>query len=187
MQPEISIAPTPELIRYLALFRRTFLAMQKYVEEQDEDGILLMAWTADALHNIPGMLWRYPPQESTDAYPVANMQRLTTWVNNFPQVVTKCAPPDHIIAACESIFSPKGTAAELALSEDLSDLDLAPSHQIAAHVDLFYSACLAFRWRQGTHWREFDEHWQEARIGKILIIGKMANDSILKCDGYSAY
>src|SRR5579862_9111044 len=52
-----SIAPTTVLIRYLDIFRRWFLATNRYAESGDQNGLLLSAWIADALHNVPSMLY----------------------------------------------------------------------------------------------------------------------------------
>jgi hypothetical protein len=171
MDTQISIAPTSELIRFLCLFRRTFIAMQRFVREQDEDGIILMAWIADALHNVPGMLWRYDPAQDWNG-----PQQMKRWMAQFPDGVRSCAPPDHIQFACINVFSAAGATAELALAEDLSDLDLAPPEQMAAYLDLFYRACITIRWRQAPHmpWRTLDEHWASARSGKIEAMSRMA-------------
>jgi hypothetical protein len=172
MKPELSIAPAPELIRYLCLFHRAFVAMQRYVEDQDEDGIILMAWIADTIHNVPDMLWRYDP--NTNWHGPA---QTAAWMNAFPQIVRGTAAPNRIIAACEHIFSPEGATEELALSADLSDLDLAPPDQLAAHIDLFYHACLSFRWLQGRGlpWRSRDKHWAARQAEITEAMRRMAN------------
>ena len=171
MNSEINLAPADELIRYLCLFRRAFVAMQKYVQVQDEEGILLMAWIADTLHNIPSLLWRYgkPPNNTPT--------QLAAWIEAFPQIVRNCSAPDHLIAACSRIFSPEGATMELELANDLRDLDVAPLDQMAIHLDLFYRACLAIRWRQPKRlpWRTRDQDWELRRLETTELMGHMAD------------
>ena len=110
---EICIAPTPELIRYLCLFQRIFEGMRRVVKEQDEDVIVLMAWIADAIHNVPAMIWRCDPTDE------ARSKSIAAWVVAFPQVVRECIPPAHIMTACEASFSYQGAAAESPIGTSL--------------------------------------------------------------------
>ena len=176
---EICIAPTLELIRYLCLFHRVFEAMQMFMKAQDEDGIVLMAWIADAIHNVPAMLWRY--DATFDPACRGWAKSTADWMIAFPQVVGECMPPAHIMAACEAIFSDQNTAAELGLSDDFHDLDLAPPEKLATYIDLCYHACLAIRWRQiaRTPWRQKDPHWSDQQAYTMSLMGKIAELLVL--------
>src|SRR5579871_4160030 len=156
MDDDLHIAPIHELIRYLCLFRRWFVASQGYVRHQDTAGVILAAWIADALHNVPTMLWRYDPKADWNG-----PAQLAAWMKSFPKVVRKQGAPARIAADCDAIFSPAGAWAELHLDKDLSDLDLAPAEKMAAYLDIFRDACLYIRWRHGPYpWKETSEHWQ---------------------------
>lgn len=166
MPTEVNIIATPELIRYLALFHRFFATMRAYVRDQDEDGIVLITLIADALHNVPDMLWRRNSKDDTE--------RMADWIKGYPLGLRNSAPPARILTTCDAIISLEGVAAELGLTDDLSNLDLAPPEAIAAHVDLFYHACLEIRWRHRHPWSTGNAHWEERREGTKLAMEKLA-------------
>lgn len=56
-------APPEEMVRYLAAFRRAFSAIAAYTEKRDRAGLLLGGYLADALHNVPSMLWHCDESE----------------------------------------------------------------------------------------------------------------------------
>jgi hypothetical protein len=55
------MAPPDELVRYLAIIRRTFVAIEDSAATGDRDRLLLALWAADAIHNVPSMLRHYSP------------------------------------------------------------------------------------------------------------------------------
>jgi predicted metal-dependent HD superfamily phosphohydrolase len=172
MNDDFNIAPTEVLIRYLCLFRRWLLAAQRYVQNHDEHGVFLSAWIADALHNIPTMLWRYDPSTNWNS-----PQELADWIKVFPQVVRKQGAPARIASECDAIFSPEGAVEELHLRDDLSDLDLARPRMMSAYLDLLYSACVGIRTRPGGEnpWTQKSEFWQEREAETTAAMGRIAD------------
>lgn len=59
MEATPKLAPPEALVRYLAPFRRAFAAVATYARRRDRGGLLLGGYVADALHNVPAVLWRY--------------------------------------------------------------------------------------------------------------------------------
>ena len=54
---DAQFAPTILLARYLAIFQRFFAVVTNSTQNGDKPGMHLGGWLANALHNVPAMLW----------------------------------------------------------------------------------------------------------------------------------
>ena len=133
------LAPDAVLVRYLALFHRFLSAVVEYTWDGDKPGILMGGYLADALHNVPSMLW----YTGEDAYytPVIMNRRM----ENFPEQIWERAAPERLVEDSRHILSAEGGARELGLCNDLADLHLAPLPRMRIYLNLLYRACLSMR------------------------------------------
>jgi hypothetical protein len=162
MLPEnIELAPASELVRYLAIFQRAFVAIENYTRTEDKAGMLLGGWIADALHNVPGLLINYSP----DAW--YNPVRMDEWMHDFPEEMEERELPPHLVRDCRAIFARAGTAQELQLQDDLSDIDIAPPPKMRGYLTILYHACLGMRLirryghRSHTPWKGLESLWTD--------------------------
>ncbi len=170
MPDDLRIAPAPELVRYLCLFHRWLTATQRYIRNHDRDGILLSAWIADTVHNVPGMLWHYDPGTFWNS-----PAQLAKWTETFPQVVKEQNAPERIAADCDYIFSPVGAAQELGLADDLADIDLAPPEKLVLYLELIYRAYVGVRYRPGPDpWLNKEDGWRSRQAAVKERLGRLA-------------
>jgi hypothetical protein len=177
---EMTPAPATEMVRYLALFHRAFGVIAAYKENRNPNEALLGGYLADALHNVPGILQDYDEQRW---HSTGDIEK---WVRRgLPQMVAGYGAPEAIITLCSRVISPEGTAAELGLSNDLSNLDMAPQEALDHYLTLLYSECLEVRTlrnhgnkgdmslppqeRQYIPWHDLEIIWtEEANEGSLL-------------------
>jgi hypothetical protein len=132
-------APPSEWVYYLAVFRRALDAIWHYGEQRYPDGMLLGGYLADALHNVPAVLWHYEPGSWHDP------DEMRRWVQNYPRYLQKMHAPVEITAAATVVVSLEETVRELGLEEDLSNWDLAPQDVQEKLLDMLYNSCLTMR------------------------------------------
>ena len=149
---KLILAPTEEIIRSLAVFRRAFLVIRAQGGTQDRAGQLFGGWLANTLHNVPSGLCYHGTEGWVDSRPAV-----------FPRYVRRYAP-EPIASNCAWIFSSEDDPAELGLQADLSDLDLAPPEKLRQYLSIFYYACLTMRLMQnyGTgraFWKDVETKW----------------------------
>ena len=137
------LAPAPVLLRCLAVFHRFFTAVEDYSRADDKAGMLLIGYLADALHNVPGMLWHC---DKADVWRTPDS--MDAWMLDFPDHIRKKAAPERIIADGERILSAENSAQTLGARAgvaDIVDLDLCPLREMRLYLDLIYHACLSMR------------------------------------------
>jgi hypothetical protein len=135
-----TLAPAPEIVRYLAIFHRMFDPTARYGREGNRADIVLTGWMADALHNVPGLLLRY--DRASPAWWTA--EAMDQWMYHFPETLRDAATPDPLADECAHIF----TAAELPVGfVDVADPygDIAPEQKLREYADFLYYACLTLR------------------------------------------
>jgi len=158
---ESKLAPPFLLVRYLAVFQRFFAVVIDYTQAGDKAGMLLAGYLANALHNVPRMLWHCDPQDwlsPTD---------MGVWMAEFSQGLAERDAPQHLIVDSKRILSAVGTAQEFQLRDDLVDMDLAPLPKMCVYLDWLYSAFLYIRsFRnygsyQLSSWRDLEKTWSD--------------------------
>jgi hypothetical protein len=127
------------LVRYLAVFHRFLAAIVEYTDKDDKAGMFLGGWLADALHNVPSMLW------FTEAGAYHNPTNMDIWVEVFPGKIQSRAAPERLVEESKDILSAEGGAQELGLADDLADLDFAVLPRLRVYLDMLYRACLSMR------------------------------------------
>lgn len=130
----MKLAPAPEMVRYLAIFHRAFTVSAGYKENKDPYEAVLGGELADALHNVPSLLWDYKEKGRHSHSQI-----------RFVEALQKYGAPERIIALYSYVASTEGTAAELGLREDLSDICLAPQDALDRYLRVLHQACLALR------------------------------------------
>lgn len=139
MPNEMKLAPIPEIVRYLAVFHRAFTVIANY-KDKNPDEALLGGYLADALHNVPTVLWNYDE---------ANWDKPSEtdhWISlGLPHMVAGYGAPEPIVALCSQVVTKKGVAAELGLSDDLSNLDLSPPDALSRYTVVIHLLCLTLR------------------------------------------
>lgn len=141
MPDDIMLAPAPDMVRYLAIFHRAFTVCAGYKENKDPYEAVLGGELADALHNVPSLLWSYRESKEWNS-----PSQMDAWVRH--EVVAglqKYGAPERIIALCSRVVSPEGTAAVFGLRDDLSDLHLAPQDTLDRCLTVLRQACLTLR------------------------------------------
>lgn len=136
---EPNLAPLPDMVRYLAIFHRMFGAMDGYFRARDKEGILLGGWLADAMHNVPGMLW------SCTADSWFTPASISEWLNEFVENLSAMDAPQRLQADAQRICSMENSAAVLELREDLTDADFAPLPEMKSYLHRLYGACVTMR------------------------------------------
>jgi hypothetical protein len=139
LSKEPQLAPAPVIVRYLAVFQRALIAIQDYTRNGDKPGMLLGGWLADALHNVPAMLWH--SSHASEHTPEA----MDIWMNSFPDMLIKRAAPARLVEDSRRIVSAEGAAHELGLREDLTDLELASLPKMREYLNMIYEACVLMR------------------------------------------
>ena len=152
-------APTIVFVRYMATFQRFFTAVRDYTHQGDKAGMLLGGYLADALHNVPAMLWHCDPQGWF------NPTSMEEWMQEFAEELWEKAAPPRLIDESRRILSPVGAIQELQLRDDLTDVSLAPLLQMRVYLDWLSDACLSMRFmrncgsRPPTVWRDLEQAW----------------------------
>ena len=168
-QSEAILAPTQELVHFLAVFRRAFLAIQKAAVDNDREAMLLGGGVANALHNVPSRLISY---DSTGS------RRIDDRPETFPRLVREHAPA-RIATVCNHIFSSYHDAEELGLGPDLSDLHLAPPEKMGEYLFILCRAFLGIR-LMGNHgereplWLTPKPDWPPSADEQGMFYGRLA-------------
>jgi hypothetical protein len=132
-------APLPELIHYLAVFHRALLAVEAFGNVGDVQGMLMGGHLADALHNVPPMLWSYA--DSSTHTPAST----AAWLRRFPGELARMGAPPELVDKCRQILFDADDAGDLGLAKDLRDLDVAPPAKLKTYLDEFEGWCLGMR------------------------------------------
>ena len=111
MQQDIR-APIPEQIHYLAIFRRAFVAIEAFGDHEDVLGMLMAGHLADALHNVPSMLWAYEVDGMHSPASIAS------WLKMFPAQLRTMGAPARAVEECRRILSGADDARDLGLASD---------------------------------------------------------------------
>jgi len=138
MQRDNPIAPLPVMVRYLAIFRRTFAFTADSADPSTPERVLLGGYLADALHNVPDMLWRYNEEASYQT-----PRDLEVWITQgTPHRLLDHGASESVLAECRRIvgISPAAAAEELHLHSDLANVDLAPRERLSGYLKVFYRA-----------------------------------------------
>lgn len=144
-------APLPEWVYYLAVFHRAFVAIRDYGEQQDRDGMLMGGFLADALHNVPNLLYRYGHDV---VYTPKHMPEL---LNAFPNTIEAIGGSFRLVEDARRIVSRDGAASELGLRPDTQNDVLAPPDAQNRYLNLLYTACLFMRTATNfNHWHRWD-------------------------------
>ncbi len=151
---DLQLAPTPTLVRYLAVFQRFLDAVVDYTHDGDKLGMLLGGWLADALHNVPGMLWHCDPNAWH------NPAGMDAWMNEFPERMREKSAPERLVADSRRILSAESGTQALGLRDDVADLDLAPLPKMCIYLNLLYDACLSMRFLRNVRRRSSPAIWQ---------------------------
>jgi hypothetical protein len=155
----VSIAPLPELVRYLAAFSRALTAIQRWSQTDDRQGMLLGGYVANSLHNVPGHLRYYEPDAYLSFFPCDPGVPQSPWGNE--------QLPPRLAEDWAHIFSEGDDLAELGLAADLGNLDFAAPRQAVRCLDALYQGCLSMRLMRnnnGGHpiaWNDVDARWTE--------------------------
>jgi hypothetical protein len=168
------LAPAPVLVGHLAVFRRALVAIDGYTRIGDKEGMLLGGYLANALHNVPSMLWNCRADEWFSP------EKMEEFLNEFPAFAEEKGAPERLVADCQRILSPEGAARELGLRDDLSDLDLAPLPKMRVYLDVLYWACLSMRlMRNHGHrpmpaFRDLPQVWTDRAEEQATFNGRVA-------------
>lgn len=167
MDPKICIAPTPELIRYLAILRRALTVITSYCKSRYRPGVRFAGVLADALHNLPAFLLHYDTPFIGGAYP------MEIWLGRaFPDEVADMKLPEHVRTAYERIFSSEGVSAELGLRASGGNLDLAPvekmQHYLTMIGDVFIWMRITFQYDKALSLEQFNSQGSEMSPGEQL-------------------
>jgi hypothetical protein len=136
-------APLSEWVYYLAVFRRALLSIQEYAEQRDSDRMLLGGYLADALHNVPALLWHYEDGGWHDP------ARIRGWIQNYPQHLQKLHAPIEVVAGAVFVVSPDNDARRLGLENDFSNHNIPPTETQELLLDMLYASCLWMRGIRG--------------------------------------
>lgn len=147
------LAPTAEIIRYMAIFERTFTAMARYGLEGNRDGMYLGGWMTNALHNAPGLLRSY----RTEGTPWLTAEGMNQWMQIFPQQMRERGLPSALADECEQIF---GGAVDLQAQQEPEGCAIAPTEKFRAYMSVLSEACLGMRGLRG--WSGSSDVWQES-------------------------
>ena len=132
-------APIPELLWYMAIFRRTFCLMEQAAADDDDEGMWLTQWAADALHNVPRMLRDY------DEKACYSPGRTRLWVSGLSRQMQHLRAPESVCRAAARLVDASGSAESLGLDRDLEDLDLAAGDALEQGLEGLFHACLITR------------------------------------------
>lgn len=181
----IRLAAAPEMVRYLALFHRAFGVTAGYKEDRNPNEALLGGYLANALHNLPGILRNYDEDRWN------NPGDIERWAKRgMPKMIAGYGAPEAVISLCSRVVSPEGTAAELGLSDDLSDLNLAPSDAFDYYLTQFYYTFLTVRMlrnhgnkgdtslpsqgRRYSPWHDLRQNWTDRADEKAMLCACIA-------------
>ena len=175
MHKDPQIAPPAAFLRYIAVFHRAFVAIDDYTRRGDRPGMLLGGWLADALHNVPSLLWHYSPDgwhspQNTDA-----------WLTAFPGKMQRRGAPEDVVRDSERIVAHGGEAHELGIRDDLGDFDLAPTESLDTYLETIYLAFLSMRVmrnygaRPHATWQGLEQVWTERADAQAAFNGLMAS------------
>lgn len=169
-----SLAPASELVRYLAVFHRAFAAIERYRRDEDWEGAYRSGWLADTLHNAPSVVLNYgadvwyTPERMNEIFEAASID------------MTKIGASAHLVRDFYHIFSPQGTAAELGLRDDLSDLSPPPPQKARYYADYLRLEFVAIRhirsygeWKP-LPWSVAQEKWSEEASKVARLNGHLA-------------
>lgn len=150
----MSLAPTAEIVHFLAVFHRALHTIHAHGMSGDRVGMVFGSWLANTVHNVPARLCHYNPSGWVDDRPTV-----------FPLSMRQYAPA-ALAAECEDIFSSEHDLRDLRLRPDRSDLDLAPPSKLREYLNVLYHACLTMRLmsnygngRIHAFWEDVDAHW----------------------------
>jgi hypothetical protein len=157
---EPKLAPADEMVRYLAPLRRALDSVIIHSARRDFPGLLLDGYVADALHNVPAMLWHY--DEASGNAP----SRMRTWLERgFLRWLHQRAPPE-LVEQAERVIAAAGGFEVLGLSGGPEHVRLPPLECLGACLDRLKSACLTVRflrniggpvWNARSQWIDLDE------------------------------
>lgn len=159
LSQEPQLAPAPLLACYLARFRRFFAAVIDYTQQGDKAGMLLGGHLADALHNVPTLLWH------CDAADWFNPVDMEAHIQDFAEMLMEKDAPERIVANSRRILSAEYGAQELGLRPDLADADIAPLPEMRLYLSRLRDACLMMRFMRncGSHpsspWNGLEQSW----------------------------
>jgi hypothetical protein len=169
----LTIAPPEELVRYLAIFRRFLRSFASSSRSGDRQRLILAGWIADALHNVPGLLYRYEPKVWSSP------EQIDRWVRAFPRSIGPRGAPAEIAAECLTIFAHHGASGELALRAGLSKLNVAPPEKMKHYLRLLYGFCLDTRTLRSysdpcAPWGDVNSRWDDQGDSMVAFYGLVA-------------
>jgi hypothetical protein len=170
------LAPPDEMVRYLATFRRFLDSVVAHSERHDLPGLLLDGYLADALHNLPAMLWHY---DETSWHAPSQMR---TWLErDFLEWLRQWAPPE-LVEHAGRVLAAAGAPEVLGLPGGPEQLRLPPLESLGACLDVLHTACVTIRslrnlagnWsREGGPWANL-KHVTAAEEKRATAMGELA-------------
>lgn len=135
-------APPEIWVYHLAVFRRAFRVIAQYADEDYHAGMLLGGHFADALHNVPSLLWSFRAIKYGNYSPEPIKRFLLQHASTFSRRPAVCK---RLAQDISDIYQREGAANELSLSDDLSDLQM-PLKIVQHHyLDMLYATCVITR------------------------------------------
>jgi len=155
------LAPPEVYVRCLAIFQRTFSAIEGYSSAGDKQGIILGGHLANYFHNITEGLWRYGDDEWTSP------RRMRAAMRGLPTIMRGEGAPDRLIVDCKRIVSKGGEAQDLGLQNGLEDFNLPPVRDLSKYLNMLQLSFSLMRFirRHGgdspTRWDDLEATWTE--------------------------
>ena len=133
-------APPEEMVRYLAPLRRALGSVVAHAAKRDRAGLLLDGYVADALHNVPSMLWHY--DEASWHRP----SRMRLWLERgFPETLRRMAAPPGLVEEAQRIVAQAGASDVLGLPGGPEQVRLPPLDRLRVCLERLYRACVTIR------------------------------------------
>ena len=136
--------PTDNLLWMLAVFSRTLRFTQTAAENQDRARLALSARLAYILHNEPGDLLHYDPNNRWHRIPPNHAER-GSLAADIQQYMLDGDIPERLFPIYEEILSLEGVESELGLTANTPTLDLAPPKKFILYGHMLRWACHLIR------------------------------------------